>query len=351
MRVRPTAVLLAACFWLLADTGASVDSVVATVRSAIRKKHKDAETAASLQDVKLAERLEDRIIEELESEGAGPQTLGALQHMRDQSRLLPEPAAPPPGMIPPPAPSAAEEYQVWQDTRGKSLDYTQSLPDFICTETIHRWADPEGNEAWQPSPTIVAELTFFERKESYKSLTVDGRRPAAESLLEVGGTVSQGEFGTMLAEIFDPASETGYRWDHWTTLRKRPTYVYAFHISISHIPDYVIFGSPGSTVKTAVGERGYVYIDRETNRVTRISGEAEDIPEGFPVQKAITVLDYGYADVGGRRFLLPLRAEVRADAGKLQTLNAVEFQAYRKFGSDATVKFEDDAPGQPPIKK
>jgi hypothetical protein len=352
MRVGPIVALMAAGLWLGADGGASVNSVVATVRSAIRKKHRDADVAAALDKMKLAERLEDRVIEELESEGAGPQTLGALQHMRDQSRLLEPPAGPPPGMIPPPAPSAVEEYRVWQDTRSNSLDYTESLPDFICTETIHRWTDPEGNENWQAAPTIVAELTFFERKESYQAIAVAGQPAAGESILDVGGATSQGEFGTMLATIFNPALETEYRWDHWTTLRKRPTYVYRFRISNAHGPHRLRFGVEGKgQVTIAVGLDGYVYIDRESNRVTRISEEDRDIPAGFPVQKATTVLDYDYGAIGGRQYLLPLRAEVRVDVGKLQSLNTVEFQAYRKFASDATVKFGDAVPDQAPVRK
>jgi hypothetical protein len=355
MRPGLSTVLLAACFWTFADTGASVNSVVATVRSAIRKKHKDAEVAASLAKVMLAERLEDRILEILESEGAGPQTLGALQQLRDSSRPLPLPHAPPPGMAPPPPPPAGEQDRVWRDTRAKSMDYTESLPDFICTETIHRWTDPTGNQAWQPSPTVVAELTFFERKEHYRLLTLGGQ-PTTKGLLEVGGAISSGEFGTMLAKVFDPSSETDYHWDHWTTLRKRSTLVYSFRIAAARMPHHLLFGVPGrGGIAAAVGQRGYVYIDGETGSVTRIAAEAEDIPPGFPVQKAATVLDYDYAGIGGNRFLLPLRAEVRVDAGKVQTLNTVEFQAYRKFSSDATVQYENAVPDPnekaPPTRK
>ena len=290
--------------------------------------------------MKLAQHLEDRVIEILESEGAGAQTLGALQRMRDASRLFPVPPDTPPGMTPPPPPSSTEEQQVWQATGSRALDYTRSLPDFICSETIHRWTDPDGKEEWQPTPTVVADLTFFDGNEHYKLLTIDGK-PSRQSLLEVGGAMSQGEFGSMLATIFNPSSDTDYRWDHWTTLRKRPTYVYFFRITAAHRPQrlqFVITG--GESVTAAVGQHGYVYIDRETNWVTRISAEAEEIPTGFPIQKSSAVLDYDYADVGGRRFLLPLRAEVRIDAGKRQSLNTVEFQKYRKFAAAATVSFE-----------
>jgi hypothetical protein len=92
------------------------------------------------------------------------------------------------------------------------------------------------------------------------------------------------------------------------------------------------------------GQHGYVYIDRESLRVMRISQQADSIPRDFPLQKAGSVLDYDFAEIGGRLFLLPLRAEVRLDAGKLQNLNEVEFHGYHKFSSNATVSFGTEAP-------
>jgi len=341
MRVGLSAVLFAVCFWAVADNGASVDSVVAVVRTSIAKKRKDANVAAALDKMKLGQHLEDRVIEILESEGAGPQTLGALQRMRDASRLLPAPPDPPPGMVPPPPLSLAEEHRVWQATAAKAMDYTRSLPDFICTETVHRWQDPTGKEEWHPSPTVVADLTFFDRKEHYKLLTIDGK-PSKQSLLEVGGAMSQGEFGSMLAVIFNPSSDTDYRWDHWTTLRKRPTYVYFFRITAAHRPQHLRYAPTGGEgVSATAGQHGYVYIDHDTTSVTRISADAEEIPAGFPVKRASSVLDYGYTDIGGRSFLLPLRAEVRIDAGSLENLNSVEFEKYRKFAAGASIDYGD----------
>jgi hypothetical protein len=137
-----------------------VDSVVATVRAALAANRKDPAIARSVDKVKLSERLEDRVIEILESEGAGPETPGALQGLRDDSRLLPVPAAPSPGMAPPP--SSAEQQQVWEDADDKARDYTSALPDFTCTETIQRWLDRTGRGYWQQSPTIVTDLTYFD---------------------------------------------------------------------------------------------------------------------------------------------------------------------------------------------
>ncbi len=342
MSVRLSTVLCAVCLAAMASDAVSVDSVVATVRTSISKKHKDAATAESLDDMKLAQRLDDRIIEILESEGAGPQTLGALQRMRDASRLLPAPADPPPGMIPPPPPSSEEEHQTWEAAAGKSRVYIRSLPDFVCTETIHRWADASGREDWHPSATVVADLTYFGQKENYKLLTVDGK-PSDRALPDVGGAISQGEFGSMLAVISHPDVAPEFRWDHWTRLRKRSTSVYFFRVAASHHPHELWFrNGPNDIIKTVVGLHGYVYIDTQTDRVMRITSIAEDIPADFPVRKSSTVLDYEYADIGGTRYLLPLRAEVRIDSKNLQSLNAVEFRNYRKFQAETSVSFGKD---------
>lgn len=88
---------------------------------------------------------------------------------------------------------------------------------------------------------------------------------------KIEGVSSQGEFGSMLAAIFNPAFATVFRCDHWTVLRTR---------------------------------------------------------------QSMEVLDYGYAAVAGKTYLLPLRGEIRMDSADIHVLNSVAFQNYRKFGAD-----------------
>jgi hypothetical protein len=76
----------------------------------------------------------------------------------------------------------------------------------------------------------------------------------------------------------------------------------------------------------------------------RISLEAQDIPPDFPVQQAGTTLDYDYAEIGGQQYILPLRAVVRMRSSKFLSKNEVEFRMYRKFGAEATIKFDTPEP-------
>jgi hypothetical protein len=346
MRFRLTAVALLACVAVSAQTPVLVATLVGNVRQGLRLNLKDAQVAKNLRKVRLAERLDDRTIETLESEGAGPETVAELQAMRDASTGLPVPRT---AVIEsPPAPWAGEQENVWTAAREKSATYTQSLPDFICTESIKRFKDPEGRERWRLSDTLVVKLTYFERKEDYKLISINNH-PTRLSYEETGGAITEGEFGSLLRSLFAESSKTEYHWDHWTTLRKRPTHVFRFRIAPENSAYRLSFGTVGGfSEHTTLGQHGYVYVDQETSAVVRIAAEADSLPRDFPVRRAASLLDYGFTDVGGRQYLLPLRSITRLDALPLQHRNETQFLDYRKFSSDATVSFGDPVA---PVKK
>jgi len=346
MRFRLTAVCLLACFAAAAQSASTVAAVVESVREGLRLNHKDSQIAKALRKFKLAERLDDRTIETLQSEGAGPETVAELEEMRNASARLPVP--PVPAIETPPAPWAGEQERVWEAAREKSLSYTESLPDFICTESVKRYKDPEGREQWHLSDTLVLKLTYFEHKEDYHLISINNH-PTHLNYEETGGAITEGEFGSLLGSVFAESSKTEYRWDHWTALRQRPTHVYRFHIAVENSAYRLSFGTnDGYNVHATMGQRGYVYVDRETNAVVRIAAEAESLPRDFPVRRAGSLLDYGFTEVGGHSYLLPLRSVTRLDALPLQHRNEVQFLDYRKFSSDATVTFGDPVP---PVKK
>ena len=86
---------------------------------------------------------------------------------------------------------------------------------------------------------------------------------------------------------------------------------------------------------------GLIFIDDASHTVMRISLEAEDIPASFPIQEAGTQLDYDYQKISGADFVLPLRATLRMREGKYLVKNDAEFRLYRKFGAEASIKFDE----------
>ena len=334
------------CLWVVVVLAASaappgtVNGLITTVRTAILKKQSDSRLAGELRKISLDERLDWRTIEELESEGAGPKSVTALEMLMEESQGLPVPASLPFPAVPKPPPQ--EINFALAEAARNSLNYAASLPDFFCTETVRRYEDVKLKEKqkWELKDTLTLKLSYFEHVEDYKLAAINGR-PTYRSYEEVGGAQSQGEFGSLLLSIFRGASKDRFVWDHWTTLRKRPTHVFAFVIKLED-SDYTVHfaASWHQPATTRSGQHGFIYVDRDTNRVVRVYAEADGIPEDFPVTNVSTLLDYDFVDVSGRQFLLPLRALVRMGTSRVQTRNEVAFAGYRKFSSDTNITFD-----------
>jgi hypothetical protein len=329
------ALATAAAAW--AQSGSTVAEIIELVRSGAAHGRSDGSVAKAVRKLKPSERLEFRVVEELESEGAGPKTVAELELLSETSRALraPDPA-PPFGHDPAPSPDV--QKRIVDAARTTALSYSQSLPDFICMQRVRRFDDQRGD--FHPKDTLEVKLSYFGRHEEYELLSKNGRSTSV-SYREVGGAVSEGEFGSTLLAVFTPASRTQFRWDHWTTLRGRAAHVFFFHIALENSTYRLQFRAAaedhGSSVLT--GQLGFVYVDAATNRVVRIVAETDDIPADFPVRRATTLLDYGFLDIAGQPYLLPLRADVRMATDFVHTRNLVEFHDYRKFAGDATITF------------
>lgn len=338
MRVRCHVALIAVCMGAAAQGRGSVTDLVALVREDLQRARSDSHIAKDVRMMHLSERLDDRTIETLQSEGAGAETVEELLVLRDRSSHLPAPAKP---AIPEsPAPSAAEQVQIWNAAHDNAHQYTQSLPDFICSEAIHRYFKPKENADWRLQDTLTLKLTYFERREEYKLMTVNNHATSL-SYEHMRGVVTENEFGTMLASIFAIKSRTNRDWDHWTLLRSRPTHVFTFAIAQANSDYQITSGSSlHDEARVTVAQHGYVYIDDATKMVVRLVAMADQFPEGFDVRKVTLSLDYDFIEVGGTPHLLPLHSETMLWAPPYHHRNETDFLEYRKFSSDTTITYD-----------
>ena len=67
---------------------APVSKLLEPIRAALTAKRGDAEVATLIDQAKLSERLEDAVIEQLQTEGAGPMALEALDRQKERTRTL-----------------------------------------------------------------------------------------------------------------------------------------------------------------------------------------------------------------------------------------------------------------------
>src|SRR5580692_5428157 len=223
MKARWLGLLLLVAATLSAQRAMTVAQVVTFVGSQVKMKGDDRATADFLlHKVKLTEKLEARVVEELQGQGAGPKTVQALKKLIDESAALPAAppaetvAAPPP---PPPAPSAAEQAEILAAIKDYALNYTNNLPNYMCIQTTRRKIHPTVSGYIPYGDVIREELSFVDHKETYKVLMRNEQSVVNIEHNQLGGAISNGEFGTMLAHIFAPDTGTEFDWDHWATLR------------------------------------------------------------------------------------------------------------------------------------
>src|ERR1039458_6526370 len=218
MHRRFLACLLAVVSVALGQQSITVQKLIDFVRSQQQlinqKKGTDKELAASLASLKLTERLDASVIEDLQAGGAGALTVKALLKLQDQSRSLK--AAVIQTTLPDdpiPIPTSIEQGKILDAVRAYVMNYDNSLPDFICTEVEQRMVAPgHGGRAgsgpsFRLADTITSKITYFNHEEK-KEPILNGSRPVTGDYDSLGGATSRGDFETALRMLFDPKNET-----------------------------------------------------------------------------------------------------------------------------------------------
>lgn len=349
----------------------NVDQLGQFVRSELAlKQHTDKQIAAYLKKVHLTEKLTDKVVQDLEAQGAGPKTTEALQALQTQASSLKPPAqektyspaldaeGPPVGASPTvsmgvhqaiPPPSSVRQQEILDQIRQYALNYTANLPNFVCLQVTRRYVDFNGGGSLHLIDTINTQLSYNEGQEHYKTVSVNGKMMnigMEDVSSRVGGSISTGEFGSLMRSIFDAKSAADFAWDHWGTLRGKRMAVFNYSIDSGH-SDYRITYENDQQIISAY--RGLIYADEYTGVVSRITFEAINIPRSFPVSAASERLDYDQVSISGQSYMCPLTAKVNMTAGQQKTQNNIEFRLYRKFGTESNITFGAMTDAPPPL--
>ena len=238
-------------------------------------------------------------------------------------------------------PSEADATALIETARQKARQYTQSLPDFECTEVVRRSTDVARNDV-QPIPPdkLTIRLRYSEHKEEHKLMLINDR-PTDRTFESLQGAIGTGEFGATLGAIFDPASETAFHWESWKTVRKDRIAVYTYIIDSEHSRYSLSTKVGGAVHQAVVAYRGELEIDSETGEVPHFTYVADHLPKALALQSAATTVDYDFAAIGGRDYLLPARSETQMRSSEVYVKNRMEFTGYRKFSSESSITFGD----------
>src|SRR3984957_6214899 len=242
----------------------------------------------------------------------------------------------PAGAVPPP--SAEELQAIIGSARKRALDYSKSLPNFVCVEVTSRSVDTGGNGKWKHRDSIAELLRYHDNQETRTTLEINGQRSSLKRAdMNSSWPLSVGEFGAMLSLVFEPTSKAEFEWKEAATREDRSGTVQVLSYRVKRDDATITLGQGNDQV--GAGFHGLVYIDGATGGVQRISLEADDLPRSFSMTAASMTVDYDYASIADRDYLLPVRSTVRLQRHhKSIELNELAFRGYRRFASKTKIK-------------
>src|SRR5580704_7074881 len=124
-----------------------------------------------------------------------------------------------------PPPSDSDQKAILARITESALKYSKNLPDFMCNRLTRRSVDPTGfSQSWRTIDTVDEELSYTGHKESYKTVSVNGKSASGSGRSKAESY----EFGDALSWIFAPSVEGALKWQSWTLVNQRRTYVFAY---------------------------------------------------------------------------------------------------------------------------
>jgi hypothetical protein len=234
-------------------------------------------------------------------------------------------------------PTADEQKRTLDTAREIAIHYNNKLPDFLCTEKMERTDRTGPNNVKLDRLTV--QLSYFEQKEKYKLVEMNGQK-TTQTFEALDGIISGGEFGTLLAGIFDPVSAADFQWKSTATIGKHPASVYTFRIARANSHYMLGHRAGGGDMKAAAaGYHGELCLDPKTSRVLRLTASADDIPKELNIFQSSVEVDYDFMNVAGKSYLLPAHSEAKLERSYRQIANTVTFTDYRKFQAESSIDF------------
>ena len=220
-----------------------------------------------------------------------------------------------------------------------ALDFTESLPNYECKEQMARYQSDSNPPSWRAIDIVSASVVYENGKEDYRNLAINGKA-LNKKMDELDGAWSTGEFGTVLIDLFSPATAADFRPKGSSRAGGIDAKLYDFDVSHEH--SHWDVHVAGQTYSPAY--RGSVWIDPQNARVLRIEMQAYGFPSAFPMDHVEMATDYEYVRLGdAKQYLLPVHSESLScqRGSSLCSRNAIDFRNYHKYTGESTIKFGD----------
>jgi hypothetical protein len=256
-------------------------------------------------------------------------------------------------------PTLPESSEILEKTRANTHNAVEEMPDFVVKQLITRSEAYAGTGNWRPYDNLVIAVSYStEKGEQYRVLAKNGA-PVNDSAIAgsysgLDGATSGGEFVEDLQKIFRPESKTRFELLATDVIRGRRAAVYEYTIDIQNNKDGGV-GLKGPVYQSSpAGEKGKIWIDRDSFRVLRIEYVLTDIAQTFPVKAVSKSIDYDMVEIAGDKYLMPtvsdFRGTVESSGKRFESRNLIRFKNYQKYGTEVRI-LDDDIKPEPETKK
>jgi hypothetical protein len=220
-----------------------------------------------------------------------------------------------------------------------ALDFTETLPNYVCREMMARYQSETTPANFQPIDVVSTDVVYENGKEDYRNITVNGKA-VKKSMEETGGSWSTGEFGTVLIDLFSPATAADFHFRRDSRAGSVLAKMYEFDVARENSHWSIHAGSQ----MYVPAYSGAVWIDPKTSRVLRIEMQAKAMPGEFPLDHVESATDYEYIRLGdANQYLLPVHAETLScqRSSSLCAKNVIDFRNYHKYTGESSIQFGD----------
>lgn len=239
----------------------------------------------------------------------------------------------------PAPPEAKPEDPLIEKAREAAESFSETLPNYICQQFTARFLNTSHITSWAAQDVISAEVIYENGRESYRNLAINGKA-VKKNMEELSGAWSTGEFGTLLRDLFSPATAAEFRLRRdSTTIAGMAAAIYDYQVKREN--SHWRVQAPSQSVFPAY--KGSVWIDKKNGRVLRIEQQARSVPSEFPFDTIETSSDYEYVRIGGtQQFLLPVHSENLMCQRGTNTCsrNTIDFRNYKKYSGESSITFD-----------
>jgi hypothetical protein len=334
----------------------------------------DAEVAQTLSSLELAERLSTVRLDHLKADLPGGKSQQALAILADQSAFLPPPES---DTVTDPIPDPAATRQMLVQIVNYVNATLRQLPNLIAIRETTGFEDRPAEDSLESTGVVsLSYLSLHEVGKSSIAITFRDRREVEDESAsnafkhegKIGGLITSGEFGPILSTVLADAIKGKITWARWERGPSGRLAVLHFavpdgqsnyRVKFCCIPNGLT--STGQPDMQVFDERssyhGDITFDPANGSILRIALQAEMPPKGL-VPNAGIVVEYGPVEIGGKTYLCPvksvsvLQAHTALQQGAISRtnyqgaaktfLNEVEFDQYRRFGSETRIVSGDN---------